>query len=95
MTMIFRKTEKKYQKIAKSCVIKIFIAIPLTLETYYQSLKNSIASKNYAVNYYPTPEEAPWLLRLEKSKNVKISNKKLERNSSFIKKLLKFVILKT
>ena len=34
-------------------------------------VKHSFTSRNYAVNYYQTLEEVPWLLRLEKTKNDK------------------------
>ena len=57
---------------------------------------NPFNHKNYSVTYFQTLEEAPWLLRLKKSKKTtKNFKKKLEKKQVLSKKLLKFVTLKS
>ena len=57
-------------------------------------LKSCKTSRNYTVTYFQTLEEVPWLLRLKK--HLKKAKKKVFENfSKFLKKMLKFVTLKS
>ena len=49
---------------------------------------------NYSETYFQTLEGVPWFLRLKKTKQRQEISKNLKK-ASFIKKLLKFVTLKS